>query len=357
MILSLDHPDFTNAAARLKQVLQDIVSDVQIQSDLTITHPEHQSIELPDQLQGRFEQLPSHVQHNYLRVKLQQFLQYVYYVSESREELEANVKIIENQAIEWSKSQFFQQLNENNHGDGYFESGWQIIGETKTGFLQVRKNDLTLHILRDRHLLDQEQSAKVGEVVGVKMPCRLVEPGYYIAVGTAGSINNLVVRPPNSIVDVYLNISSQGALALMHDFTTRLNAIKIPFHFKVLYQSEDYIYADTAIISFVKQDYDCLQDIIKILYRDNQAYFQPEIPLFTKYLASGLSIAERPPGDYSLAQHRFEIIAEALITAWQQNKVSIAERLECISDRFKQKNISLEYPYLNPNSKDIYFWC
>ncbi len=43
-----------------------------------------------------------------------------------------------------------------------------------------------------------------------------------------------------------------------------------------------------------------------------------------------------------MAQHRCQMIAQALLTAWQQGKALPADRLECIRDRFVQANISLE---------------
>jgi hypothetical protein len=354
MTLSIDRAvNPTHLGKKLEQVIEDIALKVQIESDFTLTHPEHQSIQIPAELQSPFAQLPSEVQQNYLQVKLQQFLQSIYYISQPQVEPERQEKI-ENKAIKWSKSEFVQQLRHNNHSENHLEPGWQILAETEEGFLQVSKNGLTLHISRDRHLSDQEKLAQVGDIVRVKMPPQLVEPGYFIAVGTAGSINDLILSSDNPIVDVYLNISSQGALALMKNFTAELNAIAVPFHFQVLYRTDDYIYNDTAILSFVKQDYERIQPIIATIYQEHQAYFQPEIPLFTKYLASGLSIAERPALDIHLAQHRFQIIAEGLLAAWQQGKTSISARFQYISDRFQQKNISLEQPYLNPHSTNIY---
>lgn len=350
MILSSDCLD---AAARLERVLQDIVTSVRIESDFTLTHPQHQSLNLSSELRERLIQMSAEERHNYLQVKLQQFLQHIYYVSQPRVQLEDGYKI-ENQAIEWSQSKFVRQLGDRNHGDSYFDSNWQVVSETESGFLQIYKDGLTLHILRQEHLSEDEQSAVAGEIVRVKMPCQLVEPGYFIAVGTAGSINNLVLQPNNPIVDIYFNLTSEGALALMDEVTTQLNAIAIPFHFQVLYQPEDYIYADTAMISFAKNNYSRLQKIIEALYRDYQDYFQSETPLFTKYLAPGFSLGERPTINVSLAEHRFRIIAGALVTAWQQNQIATAEKLEHIKNRFRQENIDLQYPYLNPDSRDIY---
>ena len=330
-------------AARLERVLLDIVHRVEIKSDFSLTHPEHPSVELLP-MRSHFAHLPSQVQDNYLKVKLQQFLQHIYYVAQPRE---VDLKI-ENQAIKWSQSKFLQQLKQNNHGEGYFEPGWQIIGETEEGFLQVYKDELTLYIRR-QHLIDE--TARLGDIVRVKMPSHRVEPGYYIAVGNAGRI---VGQPDNTVINIYLNLSSQGALAMMDGLTTKLNAIAIPFLFQVLYRESDYIYSDTATISLFKNDYYHFKQVIKSLYRQHQNYFRSEVPLFTKYLAPGYSMAEQPSLDINLATHRFQLIAEALIMAWQQNLISPMDKLKCISDRFKRENISLKYPYLNPGSKDIY---
>ena len=262
----------TNAAIRLELVLQDIADNIQIKTDFSLTHPQHQSIELETNLQQRFAQMPVAVQNNYLQVKLQQFLQHIYCVSRPVEIPETHAQIA-NQTINWDKSEFFQQLQSKNHSEGYFSSGWQIKAETADGFLQVQKNDLTLHVRRKHHLKEQEQTARVEDTVSIKLPPSLVEPGYYTAVGKAGSINDIALQLDKTIVDVYLNISSQGALALMDGLTARLNKIKIPFHFKVLYRLQDYVYTDTAVLSFLKDDSVRILTVIETVYRENLAYF------------------------------------------------------------------------------------
>ncbi len=361
MTLSLDpyaslNNSTNSAITKLDKILLDIADKIQITADLSITHPEHQPVELPSELQERLEQIPIEVLHNYLRVKLQQFLHHVYYVSQPREELEEQNREtkIENQAIKWSKSDFVQQLRRNNYSEGHFEPGWLIVGETDEGFLQVRKAGLTLHIRSDRHLQESEREAKIGDLVAVKMPSQLVEPGYFISVGTAGSINDIELTAAQQIVDLHFNLTAEGAVILMEHLTRELNQIQIPFHFKVLYHPENYIYADTAILSLIKDDYLHAQPIITQIYQEHRLYFQSEIPLFNKYLAPGLSIAERPNLETNLAQHRFQLIATALIEAWQQSKTAPADKLKYISVRFAEAGINLQYPYLNPDSADIY---
>ncbi|MGF1591004.1 MAG: T3SS effector HopA1 family protein [Pleurocapsa sp.] len=347
-------PSLDHSTADLEQVLQDIVDHITIQADFTITHSKYEAVKLPSELQQRFSKLSNKVRYNYLETKLQQFLYRNYYQIETGSKLTEENYQLENQAIKWSDSDFLAKLRRNNHSDGHFELGWLIVGETEAGFLQVKKNGLTLHIRRDRHLPREEESAKVGDTVSVKMPPQLVEPGYYISVGTVGTIKDLELQPDNPIVNVYLNLTSLGALELMDSLTTELNAIAIPFQFKVLYRPEEYTYCNSATLSFAKSEFECVKTIIETAYRQYKAYFKLETLLFTKYLAPGLSIAEQPLANVDLAQDRCQMIAQALITAWQQDKAFPADRLECIRDRFWQANISLERPYLNPNSQDIY---
>jgi hypothetical protein len=340
----------SDSNAHLKNILQDIVDHLVIESDLTITHPKYGEIKPPAELQQRFEILSDEAGNYYLQAKLQQFIFDNYCISLTNTN---GVK-----ASKWSdKNELLHELSHHNngHGQGYYQSGWLIVGETKEGFLQARKDGLTLHLQRERHLGQTEQSAKVGDIVAVKMPPEKAEHDFYVAIGTAGSIDHLNLESDDQIVDVYFNLSSaDGALVLMENLTKELNAVEVPFHFKVLYRPEDYIYCDTARLSFVKKDYNQVKSIIATIYQAHQACFQPETHLFTKYIAPGLSIGERPNLETDLAQHCCRLIAEALTIAWQNGKTSPVDKYKYISDRFQQENISLEQPYLNPHSTDIY---
>lgn len=348
MTVSLDRIN-----TRVEQTLSDIASSVEIQADFRITHPEYDPIELPAAIKDRFRQMPQSVQDKYLQVKLQTLIQDHYHHCSS---ISQPSDKIENQAIKWSKSEFYHQLRINNHCDGHFESGWLIIGITEEGFLQVHKNDLTLHIRSDRHLLPQNQNAQVGDLVAVKMPPQLVEPGFYIAVGSTGSIKDL--PGDRTIIDVYFHVNSRGALVLMDRLTTELDQIAIPFHFKVLYDPDAYQWCDAAVLSFARDDYAQVKPILRSIYHETQSYFQTAIPLFTKYLADGVSLAERPFFDDSLAEtfnhYGFQLIAQGLISARKANQQTPEAKLQHIRDRFTDAGINLAQPYLNPNSQDIY---
>jgi hypothetical protein len=338
---------------KLEQTLTEIAGNIEIHSDFSITHPEYDPIELPSEIEQRFQQIPESARDSYLQVKLQTLIYDLYHNYSSDTE---KIDILENRAIKWSKSEFYHQLRTNNHCEGHFEPGWLIISTTEEGFLQVRKNDLTLHIRSDRHLLASQQNALVGDIVAVKMPPQLVESGYYIAVGSKGSINDL--QCDRTIVDVYFHVNSAGALALMDRLTVELNKIAVPFNFKVLYYPDAYQWCDAALLSFSRDDYFLVEPILAGIYRQTQSYFQSPIPLFTKYLAPGLALAERPLVDGSVektrARYCCQLVAEGLITAWKAREVTPEAKLSYINDRFKQAEIDLAQPYLNSKSRDIY---
>jgi hypothetical protein len=340
---------FGDSATHLKQVLQDIVDHLVIESNLTITHPEYGIVKLPAELQQRFEILSAEAKDHYLQAKLRRFIfdNYCRLITDSQ-----GVK-----ASKWSsKNELLHELLHHNdgHGKGYYQSGWLIVGEIER-FVQVKKDGLTLHIERERHLKEEESSAKIGDIVAVRMPPQKAEHDFSVAIGTAGSIDHLDLETDAQIVDIYLNLSAaDGALLLMESLTKELNTVEIPFHFKVLYRPEEYSYCDTARLSFVKKEYNQVQSIIDTIYQTYQAHFQLETLLFTKYLAPGLSVGERPNLQTDLTQHRCQLIAEGLITAWQNEQTSPVDKYKFISDRFQHENISLEQPYLNPHSTDIY---
>jgi hypothetical protein len=52
--------------------------------------------------------------------------------------------------------------------------------------------------------------------------------------------------------------------------------------------------------------------------------------------------------------NRCQIVANALLEAWERHKNAFEERIEIIYQHFAQNLIDLQYPYLNPTSEDIY---
>ncbi|NMF63969.1 T3SS effector HopA1 family protein [Brasilonema octagenarum] len=340
--------------------LQDIVSNLQIQSNFYISHPAYKPLELPAEVVARFQRLPSNLQNKYLSLQLQSFLYGIYYNGSLRSSLvpEANSvglaahQNLENNTFLGIDLEFYERLHKSNSGKGYFDPGWFVLRQESDGSLAVTKGGLTLHIERDRHLQPTEQSATVGDSVAIQMPRNLVQNGFYMAVSDAGLDTEL------DIVRVYFNLSPEGAVAVMGSLTQQLNEIKIPFTFKVLYNPSDYGRYDSGVLYFTKSNYEAVQQVLRSVYAENQSHFRIEVPLFTKWLAPGLALAEEPDNKFSASEsfgmNRCQIIASGLLEAWHSGDDSPENRMASIRQHFSLLGIDLKHPYLNANSQDIY---
>ncbi|MEO1375383.1 MAG: T3SS effector HopA1 family protein [Cyanobacteria bacterium J06635_10] len=348
----------TGVNRQLTDVLQDIVCNVEIKSNFCISHPNYQSLELPDETVARFQNLLIQMQQKYLSLQLQNFLYGIYYNGSLRSQLaldnqDKNLHIdLENNSLLGVDVDFYSQLHENNCGDGYFDPGWLILREEVDGSLAVKKGSLTLHIEREKHLKDCDKNAVVGDNVAIRMPKNLIQNGFYLAV------SNTEPESHDNMVRVYFNFTPDGAVAVMHRLTQMLNAIPIFFHFKVLYNPAEYQRHDSGVLYIEKPNYEAVRKVLETVYSENKSHFKLDIPLFTKQLAPGLGLAEEPDSKFaqqeSFGMNRCQIVANGLLQAWLEGDNSPEARMEAILGQFSHLGIDLEHPYLNANSEDIY---
>jgi hypothetical protein len=364
---SVQKQQLDNLPKQLQVALKDIVSRLEIKSNFCISHPDYKPLELKDEALERFQKLPVALQDKYLRLQLQNFLYGIYYngslqkalaLDADDKKLEIHKDLANNTYLGIDLS-FHDRLHESNTGKGNFSSSWQIIKEESDGSLAVTNDGLTLHIDRERHLPPENQSATVGDTVAIRLPKNRVQNGFYMAIGDAGSN-----RPSTEEVEeerttrVYFNLSPDGAVAVMKTLTERLNAIPLPFSFKTLYNPSSFERYDSAVLYFDRNDYQAVRSLLQEIYQENRQHFRPEVPLFTKLLAPGLSLAEEPNfkfGDKeSFGTNRCQIIVNGLLKAREQGDESPEARLAAIVDRFWDLGIQLERSHLNAESEDIY---
>lgn len=361
--------------------LQDVVGKIKITPNFTIVHADYEPLEIPDQYRDYLQQMPASQRDRYLIVKLQQYLYAIFNgdlkpkhnsaleINDNsqtddairREEI-ANEEIA-NYEDKWYKTKFYHQLTKCNHGQGYSDPNWLLVERITENQWKISKNGLYLYIDPQKHLVAPSLKLQIGQTVSIKMPSNLVDRGVYIAVGNAGStINNTESSSESTIVQLYFNVNSEGALLLLDCLTRELNTLKITFDFKIAYDVASLADLDAAVLEFKSVDFAQLLPIIKDVYRHNQTYFQPEIPFFCKYLASGLGLAEKPHQVSELefkniGQYYCGIIAETLLEIWQQNHEfdeCDRHKFNCVLNCLSSKSANIKYLYLNPNSIDIY---
>lgn len=354
----------TKANERLLNVLQDIVSKVEVDSGFSIRHPDYEPLELPSHTVEHFRQMPSEIQQKYLSLQLRGFLYGTYYNGSMQSNLGTKDEAqhlpldLENDTFLGVDWEFYNRLHESNNGTGYFKPGWYVLREETDGSLAVTKKGLRLHIQRNKHLHESERTAIVEDTVAIHMPSNLVQNGFYMSVGNMGSSHADDLEHNPILVRVYFNLTPEGAVGVMGSLTRCLNDLAIPFSFKVLYNPKDYKRHDSGVLYFDKRNYQEVREVLQTVYRDNQPHFKPDIPLFTKRLALGLGLAEEPDQKFaeleSFGMNRCQIIANGLMEAKNQGDNSPEARMEAIYQNFSLLNIDLNSPYLNANSEDIY---
>ncbi|OCQ90715.1 hypothetical protein BCD67_03070 [Oscillatoriales cyanobacterium USR001] len=350
------------SANQWNERLQDIVENVQINADFSIIHPLYRPVELSIETYQQWQLLPEEIKNDCLLLKLRSFIHAVYFncsftpnlSSNQDDEKDSNFNI-ENNKILGIDPLFYNQLHQSNQGTGYYDDGWLVQTEKDDNCLIVTK-DIKLHIQRDQHLHPDHKTATVGDKVAILLPKNLIQNRIYIAVGNAGKPQT--ETPQQSLVCIYFNLMADGLIPLMASLTKELNQQTIPFTWEVLYNPEDYITYDAGILYFHQDDYENVKSILTPIYGEQKQFFKPQTPLFTKPIAPGLGLAEVPNHQFyptdDFGRNRCQIIAKGLLTCWLSGDNSPQARITAIEDNFHQLGIDLNYPYLNPDSTDIY---
>ncbi|KYC37874.1 hypothetical protein WA1_05055 [Scytonema hofmannii PCC 7110] len=358
---------------QLLSPISDIVSKVQIQANFCIIHPDYNPLELSAEVVASLQQLPTEIQNKYLNLQLRTFLYGIYYNGDLKETLAMSTNSdsleseenLENNTIRGLNRDFYEGLQKSNCGKGYFDLGWRVLRQESDDLLAVQKDNLTLHVERVSVDYSQEarypqftqQSATVGDIVAIKMPSNLLEQEFYVAVGDAGLMDSCEEEATQT-VNIYFNFSSEGALAVMKSLTQQLNEMSIPFTFKVLYDPDKYYRYDCGVLQFQRHNYQLVHQVLQSISIENKCHFRNQLPLFTKPLTPGLSLAEEPDCKFAAQEdfgmNRCRIIANALLEAWHKGDNSEQGRMNCIHKHFSQLGIGLQHPYLNANSEDIY---
>jgi hypothetical protein len=370
-LLDLDYlgmqPNQLDASPQVQLSLQDIANNVKIQSNFSISHPDYKPLELPEQVFNRLNHLPADIQHKHLSQQLCSFLYGIYYNGSLRTTLapgtEASHQLTlaedpENKTFLGVDLEFYDRLHDSNQGQGYFDSGWLTIELENDGYLVVSKGGLSLHINPEKHLQPAERSPELGQEVSILLPQNLVQNGFYMAVGSAGPNEHSDLEQNSETVRVYFDLSPEGAVSVMTNLTQRLNKIAVPFIFKALYNPDDYVRYDSAVLYFQKHEYPTVYPVLQAVYLEERSHFKAEIPLFTKQLAPGLGLAEEPDRKFSeqesFGTHRCQILANGLLETWSSENDSPQKRMDAILQNFSLMQVDLQCPYLNANSEDIY---
>ena len=179
---------------------------------------------------------------------------------------------------------------------------------------------------------------------------RSIQPGFYFVFS-----NEIYDQQDLSmLVRFYWNIKNTGAADLIKLLTQNLNKYKIPFSFKCVNSSSFFTRSDAAVLYLAKPDFHIAAQVLVSIYSEIEKELNDDVPIFTKKLNSGLSLAEDPATGESFGMSRCGIIAEGIKNAYQNGQVTDEKTMHEIQQSFQARGIQINLPYLNAGSKDIY---
>jgi HopA1 effector protein family len=344
-----------------QQQFSAIVNDLEIATDLTISHPDYPPLSLDPDLSARYSQIPIELQTKFLTTRVRNYLHDLYFTGSllpisTLETTELTPPLAKNNLVNGVDLDFFRQLDRNNPSRGYLDPDWRIVAETEDRELVVLKDGLHLHVDRQRYVPPYLHQATIGDKIPVYLPHNLVGIDTYIIVSNLGSPQPDPVHSDRSapLIRLYFNISPAGAVTIAQQLTNELNQLGIQFQFGILHNPAQFHRYDATTLYLSQTSYLAAQPYLAALYRSHQAIFAPDVPIFTKQLAPGLSIAEEPLTTNPFGIHRCELVAEGLVSAFYQGQHSATDRLNWIATAWDNAQIDRSHPYLNPNATDEY---
>jgi hypothetical protein len=344
-----------------QQQLSGIVNNLEIATDLTISHPNYLPLPLDPDLSARYSQIPIELQTKFLTTRVRNYLHDLYFTGSllpisTLETTELTPPPGKNNLVNGVDLDFFRQLDLHNPSRGYLDPDWQIVAETEDRELVVLKDGLHLHVDRKRYVPPHLHQANIGDKIPVYLPHNLVGIDTYIIVSNLGSPQTDPIHPDRSapLVRVYFNISPDGAVAISQQLTNELNQLGIQFQFGILHNPAQFHRYDAATLYLPQASYLAAQPYLATLYRSHQVEFSPAVPIFTKQLAPGLGIAEEPLNTNSFGIYRCELVAEGLVSAFYNGQNSATDRLTQIATAWDKAQIDREQPYLNRSATDCY---
>ncbi|MDJ0734773.1 MAG: T3SS effector HopA1 family protein [Nostocaceae cyanobacterium] len=351
----------------LRQTLQDIVCNIEIDSsEFRISHSHFSPIETPAATVAQLQKMPQETQYEYINSKLLEFIYSIYFegsrVTKESSIIQTNEQILQNIAAKEIDWEFYEQLENNNKGQGWYHPSFHILRQETNGSIIAEFDNGILQIKRE-HLPLALQSATVNDAISIFLPSSFIHKSRYRTTGDCfGGL------PPAKTflytILIYFNFSPEAAVSAMNYITTKFNEIKLPFVFEVLHNPLNYRFYNSGVLKVLSEQYDSSQyqqfilPVLQKIYEENN--FRDQVPIFTKVLAPGIGLAERPhlglkfrnlldsEGNYC------EFVADALLEAHKNGDESSEARMKYIIQYFEHLGIDLERPYLNPNSEDIY---
>jgi hypothetical protein len=227
-------------------------------------------------------------------------------------------------------------LSAANAGHGGWEPGWTIDRVEGEEAVLVRGP------LRMRVRADEYRSSEGGLAdVRRAKELRALMPGFYSAIGDAPWDQG------SPLVRVYWNIAARGAPGLVASLTSRLNRAGAAFRLKVADHPFGFARRDAAVLYLPLHAFPSLRETLCATAVDAQ--LQRGTPALTLELARGVGLAEDGGDGTSFGSRRCALLAEAIVSAHEQRRTRLGDRLDVVAEHFAAAGVVLDAPYREPS--------
>lgn len=147
-------------------------------------------------------------------------------------------------------------------------------------------------------------------------------------------------------VRFYWNVSARSAGTLLTRLGGALDRRRIRFQCKVPIVPSGYDRADAGVLYVAAEDVAAIIDVLRDVHDSIGPGLRPDVPLFTRRLASGLGFAESPQNGESFGMQRCRLLAEGLGIARNSGQ----SRYDAMRERLAGFGIRADRPECNPGS-------
>ena len=235
-----------------------------------------------------------------------------------------------------------------NHGTGSLQPGWLVQGE-EPDRLVVRGAGLTLWVTRAEFVPDAREAIRPGCRGSIRLPRQVRErsPGHYTALGDRG-----LSAAGEALVRVYWSLLPAGAPAAMSWVTAELNAVGIPFEFKVLHDSSDFTRCDAGVLYVPRARARVVFSVARGFARSAPHTLRDRVPALTRRIDRGVAYAEEPLVRWGFGLHRCRLIADALLSSWRGGPPSPEIALAAVEASFRAEGVSVDAPHRARSRRD-----
>jgi HopA1 effector protein family len=235
-----------------------------------------------------------------------------------------------------------------------WEHGWFISEISHHGPITAQKGNQQRSIWPGQFLSKDGPAAvtRVGAEISIfyAKESRSLQPGFYYAFGETPE----ETRQSYGLTRLYWNLSPEGAPRLINLLTTRLNRFQVPFRFKCVTAQGQFERTDCAVLYLAKRYFRITAELMLDVHPGIADYLDDDVPLFSKKLARGLSVAEDPGTGESFGQSRSQCLAQSAWNCYLNKQVSLQARLKEFRRLLSERGIDPELPHLNKGSLDWY---